>query len=41
MIHGGVVASFCCEGFGLKRTTRVTRADIQQRVRQFEKLVRF
>src|SRR5205814_2855509 len=23
MIHGSVVASFCCEGFGLVRTTRV------------------
>ena len=41
MIHGGVVASFCCEGFGLKRTTRVTRSDIRQRVREFEKLVQF
>src|SRR5689334_18474826 len=28
MIHGSVVASFCCEGFGLNRTTRVKRADI-------------
>src|SRR2546429_469801 len=28
MIYGSVVASFCCEGFGLKRTTRVTRANI-------------
>jgi sugar/nucleoside kinase (ribokinase family) len=41
MIHGSVVASFCCEGFGLSRTTRVTRAQIQQRVRALEKLTRF
>src|SRR6059036_838800 len=27
MIHGSVAASFCCEGFGLTRTTRVKRAD--------------
>src|SRR3954469_13805450 len=27
MIYGSVTASFCCEGFGLKRTTRITRAD--------------
>src|SRR5688572_27830518 len=28
MIYGTVVASFCCEGFGLNRTTRVKRSDI-------------
>ncbi len=41
MIYGSVVASFCCEGFGLTRTTRVTRAAIEQRVGQLEKMVRF
>jgi len=41
MIHGSVVASFCCEGFGLTRTTRVTRSDIDHRVRRLEELVRF
>jgi sugar/nucleoside kinase (ribokinase family) len=41
MIFGSVVASFCCEGFGLNRTTRITRADIQRRVRELEKLTRF
>src|SRR3979411_2931341 len=25
MIYGSVVASFCCEGFGLTRITKVTR----------------
>src|SRR5688572_15953628 len=41
MIHGSVVASFCCEGFGLSRTTRVTRRHVTQRVKELEKLTRF
>jgi cytidine kinase len=41
MIYGSVVASFCCEGFGLTRTTRITRAKIEQRVRDFEEFVSF
>ncbi|HWX18777.1 MAG TPA: PfkB family carbohydrate kinase [Candidatus Binatia bacterium] len=41
MIYGSVVASFCCEGFGLTRTTRVTRQQIEQRVKELEKLSRF
>jgi sugar/nucleoside kinase (ribokinase family) len=41
MIYGSAVASFCCEGFGLTRTTRVTRDTIEQRVRQLERMVRF
>lgn len=41
MICGSVVASFCCEGFGLTRTTRTTRKHIDQRVRELEKLTRF
>jgi len=41
MIHGSVVASFCCEGFGLNRTTKVKRADINRRVKELEKLTRF
>ena len=41
MIYGSVVASFCCEGFGLNRTTRLGRADIERRVRQLEKLAAF
>ncbi len=40
MLYGSVVASFCCEGFGLTRTTRVTRAAIERRARQLEKMVR-
>ena len=41
MIYGSVVASFCCEGFGLTRTTRVTRSAIEQRAVQLEKMLRF
>jgi sugar/nucleoside kinase (ribokinase family) len=41
MIYGSVVASFCCEGFGLKFTTRVTRAAIEARVKKLEQLTKF
>src|SRR2546421_3001833 len=41
MIYGSVVASFCCEGFGLMRTTKIKRADIDRRVKELEKLTRF
>ena len=41
MVHGSVVASFCCEGFGLNCTTRTTRAKINARVKELEKLTRF
>ncbi|MCL5096774.1 MAG: PfkB family carbohydrate kinase [Candidatus Omnitrophica bacterium] len=41
VIYGTVVASFCCEGFGLSGTARATRAMIEERVRALEKLVRF
>jgi sugar/nucleoside kinase (ribokinase family) len=41
MTYGSVVASFCCEGFGLQQTTRVTRAKIDRRVQELERLTRF
>jgi sugar/nucleoside kinase (ribokinase family) len=41
MIHGSVVASFCCEGFGLSHTIKAKRSDIVRRVRELEKLARF
>jgi len=41
MIYGSVTASFCCEGFGLNRTTRTTRAQIELRVKELEKLTKF
>ena len=41
MIYGSVVASFCCEGFGLTRTAKIRRAHIDRRVRELEKLTKF
>src|SRR5216683_6703626 len=41
MIYGSVVASFCCEGFGLTRITRIKRTNIEQRVKELERLTRF
>src|SRR2546426_2575147 len=41
MIYGSVVASFCCEGFGLLRTTRIKRSHIDQRVRELERLTQW
>lgn len=38
IIYGSVTASFCCEGFGLSRTTRTTRADIEKRVKELLRL---
>ena len=40
ILYGSAVASFCCEGFGLNRTTRTTRVAIEKRVRDLEKMVR-
>jgi len=41
MVYGSVVASFCCEGFGLTRLTKLKRPEIDKRVAELEKLVRF
>jgi sugar/nucleoside kinase (ribokinase family) len=41
MVHGSVVASFCCEGFGLQRTTKIKRNHIEQRVAELKELSRF
>jgi cytidine kinase len=41
MIYGSVTASFCCEGFGLNRTTKTKRSDIEKRVKELEKLTKF
>ncbi|HZI33501.1 MAG TPA: sugar kinase, partial [Candidatus Binatia bacterium] len=41
MVYGSVTASFCCEGFGLNRTTKATRKGIEKRVKELEKLTRF
>jgi cytidine kinase len=41
MVYGSVVASFCCEGFGLQRTAKLKRANIDQRVKELERLTKF
>ncbi len=41
MVYGSVVASFCCEGFGLKVTEKVRRADVERRVKELEALTKF
>ncbi len=38
MLHGSVVASFCCEGFGVRATVRVTPAEITRRVAELRRL---
>jgi sugar/nucleoside kinase (ribokinase family) len=41
MVYGSVVASFCCEGFGLTRLTRTTRGQVEKRVKELGRLTRF
>lgn len=41
MVYGSVVASFCCEGFGLKTTTGVTRDKIETRFKELAQLTAF
>jgi sugar/nucleoside kinase (ribokinase family) len=41
MVYGSVTASFCCEGFGLNRTTKIKRAEIEKRVKELENLTKF
>ncbi len=38
MLYGSVVASFCCEGFGLSRTSRLTRGQIEARTKELLRL---
>lgn len=39
--YGAVTASFCLEGFSLQRFLETRRADIDERMREFEELSRF
>ncbi len=41
VVVGSVVASFCCEGFGLSRTTKTTRVMIDDRCKLVERLTKF
>ena len=38
LVYGAVVASFCCEGFGLTRTSKLTQKEIARRVKALERL---
>jgi len=38
IIYGSVTASFCCEDFGLKKTTKIKKKDITKRVRELTKM---
>lgn len=40
VVYGTIVASFCCEGFGLKTTTKITRKDIESRMKEFRKMTK-
>ena len=41
MVYGAVVASFCCEGFGLTHITKVTRREVDRRVRELESVTKY
>jgi hypothetical protein len=41
VVVGSTVASFCCEAFSLDRLLTLTRAEIEERYRQFQDLTRF
>jgi sugar/nucleoside kinase (ribokinase family) len=40
ILYGSVIASFCCEGFGLGRTARLKRAEIDHRAQALEKMAK-
>lgn len=40
ILYGAVVASFCCEGFGLTQTIKATRKDIERRARELDAMIR-
>ena len=41
MVYGSVTAAFCCEGFGLNKTTKTTRKNIDVRVKELEAITSF
>jgi sugar/nucleoside kinase (ribokinase family) len=41
MVYGSVMASFAVEDFGLRRTSRLTRREIDSRFREFKSLTHF
>jgi len=41
ILYGSVLASYCCEGFGLTALTRVTHSGIARRIKALETLTKF
>jgi sugar/nucleoside kinase (ribokinase family) len=41
VVYGSVVASFCCEGFGVSRLSKVSREEIEQRFQEYRKITGF
>ena len=41
VIYGSVMGSFCCEQFGVDRFRTLTRAEIENRFREFKSLTAF
>ena len=41
VVYGSVVASFCCEGFGVSRLSKVSREEIEQRFQEYHKITGF
>jgi sugar/nucleoside kinase (ribokinase family) len=41
ILQGSVIASYCCEGFGLKKTDRLKTADLSRRLRELTRMVKW
>ena len=41
VVYGSVMGSFACERFGVERLTEITKADVEERYREFVALTRF
>ena len=41
ILQGSVIASYCCEGFGLKKTDRLKKADLSRRLRELTRMVKW
>jgi sugar/nucleoside kinase (ribokinase family) len=41
MVYGSVMGSFCCERFGIERFRTLTRAEIDERFREFRRFTEF
>jgi hypothetical protein len=41
VINGSAMASFCVEKFGTQKLTEITQEDVNSRINEFVKLVKF